>query len=136
MVHVADPKTSAQLLRGFHGVEQDAWRWTTGKFSVALRPPANAPQKGAVLVLRYVAPDPLIDRIKKVSLSASIEGLDLPAETVQKSGEYTYRQEVPASSLMEDAVTVNFSLNEFLPAGTVDQRELGVIVTAVGFEAK
>ena len=57
VVNMADPKSSVQLLKGFHDVEQNAWRWTMGKFSVTLRPPLNAPQKGATLVVKLSIPD-------------------------------------------------------------------------------
>jgi hypothetical protein len=43
---------------------------------------------------------------------------------------------VPASALSSDAVSAEFALDKFLPPGTVDQRELGVVVTSIGFEAK
>ena len=42
MVHAADPRASLQLVKGFHGIEQNAWRWTMGQFSVTLRPPHGA----------------------------------------------------------------------------------------------
>ena len=35
-VQVADPKMAAQLVSGFHGVENGSWRWTQRQFTVAL----------------------------------------------------------------------------------------------------
>src|SRR5262245_59471694 len=42
MIHMGDPKVAPQLLKGFYNIEENAWRWTMGKFAVALRPPRNA----------------------------------------------------------------------------------------------
>lgn len=136
MVHVADPRASLQLVRGFHDVEQNAWRWTMAKFSVTLRPPAGAAQKGATLRLNLTVPDPVIQRLKAISLRANVQGVPLEAETYFKPGNYAFTRDVPARALTGDAVTVDFWLDKSLPPGSVDQRELGVVVSSVGFEAK
>ena len=136
MLHVVDPRASAQLVKGFYAIEQNAWRWTMGKFAVTLRPPANASQKGARLILRCTVPAVIIQRLTAVSLTASVEGVRLPEETYSQPGDYVYSHDVPAKALTEDAVTVEFSLDKSLPPSDADQRELGVIVRMVGFEAK
>ncbi len=136
MLHVADPKASAQLVKGFHDVEQNAWRWTMGKFAVTLRPPANASQKGARLILRCAVPATIIQRLTAVRLAANVEGVSLPEETYSRVGEYVYSHDVPAKVLAMNAVKVEFSLDKCLPPGDADQRELGIIVSMVGFEAK
>ena len=56
--------------------------------------------------------------------------------TYTTAGDHTYSKDVPASALNTDAVTVDFALDKFLPPGTVDQRELGIVVTSIGFESK
>lgn len=136
MVHAADPRTATQLVRGFHGVEQNAWRWTSGAFAVVLRPPAGAAQKGATLQLKFVAPGVIMDKLKPITLSAAVDGQKLAPETYDKAGEYSYSRDVPASALARDKVTVEFTLDKFLPASAQDARDLGVIMTLVGFEAK
>jgi hypothetical protein len=136
MVHAADPRTASQLIRGFHGVEQNSWRWTAGSFAVTLKPPAGAAQKGAVLTLKFAVPDAVIDRLKSITLSATVNGKPLPPETYAKSGEYTYSRDVPAGELSGDAANVEFTLDKYLPASAQDARDLGVIMTMVGFEAK
>src|SRR5947209_9176076 len=49
VLNTADPRVAPQLIRGFHTVEGNAWRWTAGEFAVMLKPPAGADQKGATL---------------------------------------------------------------------------------------
>ena len=135
-VHVADPRSSAQLLSGFYDIEQNAWRWTASKFSVVLRVPRGAAQKGALLHLKFSLPDVVIERLKSVGIGASIEGTALKPQTYTSPGELSYDPEVPAAMLARDAVKVEFALDKSLPPGAVDQRELGVIATSIGFESK
>ena len=136
MVHVADPRATQQLLKGFHGVEQNAWRWTMGQFSVLLKPPRTAAEKGAVLQLKLAVPDPIIAKLSKVTLSAKINNVALAPETYAQPGEYTYSRDVPAKALQGELVTVDFALDKFLPAGAADARELGIVVSMVGLEPK
>ena len=136
MIHVADPRASLQLVKGFHDVEENAWRWTAGRFAVTLRPPAWAGERGAMLHLNFSVPGPVIEKLQSVTLSAGIGEIALAPETYTKPGAYVYTREVPAGAMGGDAVTVEFALDKFLPPGEVDQRELGVVVSSVGFEAK
>jgi hypothetical protein len=135
-VHVADPRAAAQLISGFYDIEQNAWRWTAGKFAVMLRVPRGAAQKGAVLHLKFSLPEAVVARLKSVSVGAMIEGTALKPQAYAQAGEFTYDPDVPAALLARDAVKVDFVLDKSLAAGTVEQRELGLIVTSVGFETK
>lgn len=136
MLTMADPRAPAQLVSGFYNLEQNSWRWTAGHFSVLLRPPRNAEQTGAVLAMKLNVPQPVIDKVKTVTLSAAIHGNILNPETYTKAGDYAYTRDVPAAALHGDSVKVDFSLDRYLPAGTAESRELGIIVTTVGFEHK
>src|SRR5438874_7024822 len=81
VIFMADPKTAPQLLKGFHAVESNAWRWTMGHFAVALRPPRNSAARGARLRLKFSVADALIARSKQVALSATVAGSPLAPET-------------------------------------------------------
>ncbi len=136
MVHVADPHTASQLLSGFYGVEMNAWRWTGGRFAVVLRPPRTAAQKGATLQLQFTIPAPVIAQLKAVSLSASVNGTALAPESYTQAGPFTYSRDVPAAVLGGDSARVEFSVDKTMPPTPGDHRELGVVVTTVGFAAK
>lgn len=135
-VSVADPRGTPQLIRGFYGLEDNQWRWTTSKFAVTLRPPAMAAQKGATLIFKFTIPDPVIAKVKSTTLKATVNGTATEPQTFTKAGEYVYSREVPASALGGDAVMVEFSLDKFLPPTSSDQRELAVIATSIGLEQK
>ena len=136
VLYMADPKAAPQLLKGFHSVEGNAWRWTTGSFAVALKPPRNAAVRGATLRLKFAVPDAVISTTKKLTLSCSVNGTPLQPETYTQAGEYEYVREVDPKLLAADAVNVEFALDKFIPAGTLESRELGVIASSVAFEAK
>lgn len=136
MINAADPRASLQLTKGFYDIESGAWRWTARNFSATLHPPKDAAQKGARLVLKFAISDVVLEKLKKMRLSATVSGLELPPEDYTKPGEYTFTRDVPPAALKSDAVPVDFTLDKALPPSASDQRELGVIVSAIGFEAK
>jgi hypothetical protein len=135
-IHMGDPRVAPQLITGFYGIEDNSWRWSAGKFAVLLRPPRTAAQKGAILQLKFALPDAIIGPLKSVSITPTINGTALPSETYTKSGEYTYAKEVPPNLMAGDAVKVEFALDKALPPTGADQRELGLVVTVIGFEPK
>ncbi|HVW86752.1 MAG TPA: hypothetical protein VHB50_18835 [Bryobacteraceae bacterium] len=136
VVRTNDPATSAQLLSGFYGVEGGAWRWTAGKFSVLLRSPLGGAQRGATLHFAFTIPDVAIEKLKTITLTASAGGTKLKSESYSKPGPYTFTADVPARMLAADSIRVDFELDKSIPAGAVDQRELGVIAAAISIEAQ
>jgi hypothetical protein len=132
---ISDPAAVAQLTHGFYGLEQNSWRWTAGKFGVALGPPAGAAERGAQLSLKFSLPEPVLKQGSPVTLSATLNGTSLRPQRYDSSGEHTYAADVPSSALQANAA-VEFSIDKFLPAGAVDARELGLIVLEVGLASK
>lgn len=136
IIHAADPNAALQLVRGFYGVEDNAFRWTKGSFSVLLRPPPTAKQKGAMLIVRFSIPEIIIEKLKTISLSAKVNGFATPVESYSKAGAQVYFEDVPARVFSDDTMTVDFALDKSFPGNGADRRELGVVVSVVGFESK
>jgi hypothetical protein len=141
MLAMSNERASAQLLEGFYNLEDHSWRWTAGHFSVLLRPPLYASDNGATLKVHLSVPKPVIDHVKTLSLTASVAGNQLTPETFTQPGEFTFVRDVPATlfpadALDEDTIRVDFSLDRFLAPGTLDPRELGIVVTSIGFEPR
>jgi hypothetical protein len=136
VVHVADPATAAQLLKGFYALEQNSWRWTAGAFSVALRPPARASERGARLQVSLALPEVVLQRLGALTLKATVNSVALPPETYSKAGDNVYTRDVPPSGLTANSVVVQFVLDKTLTPGGGDERQLGIIVTTIGLEAK
>jgi hypothetical protein len=136
VINVADPADSPQLVRGFSNVEADAWRWSTSKFSVVLRPPAGSAQNGAKLELNFTLNDTLVSKLGPVTVSAKVNGTPVDPETFSQAGDFTYSHEVPASALGSDVATVEFSTDKALAPTEIDKRELALIVKKIGLVAK
>ena len=136
VINVTEPRAALQLVRGFHHVEADAWRWTASKFAVVLRPPLGSARLGARLEVRLVVPEVILTRLGPLTLSASVNGLALAPETFAQAGDHVYAREVAANALTGEAVTVEFSVDKSLAPTEQDSRELSLIVFSVGLIAK
>ena len=136
VLNMGDPKVEPQLIKGFHGIEAAAWRWTEKQFTVALRPPFGSSQKGARLTVKLTVPPPTIEKLKTVSLSATAGGSALPPETYTTVGDYVYVRDIPASLLTGDSLRVDFQLDKAMAPSGPDIRELGIIVLSIGLESK
>jgi hypothetical protein len=135
-IHMGDPRTGTQLIAGFYGIEQNAWRWTWRSFSLVLAPPSGAAQKGATLQLRLTVPPVIVEKLKDISLSAAIGDTALAPETYTRPGTYTYTRDVAPALLAGQAVHVDFQLDKSMPPSGADRRELGVVVLSAGLESK
>jgi hypothetical protein len=131
-----DAAAAQQLLKGFYGLEGGSWRWTSKTFSVLLRPPLASPQRGASLTFSFSVPDVVIQKLSSVTLSVSAGGTKLKSETYSKPGSYTFTSDVPPDLLVKEAITIDFELDKTIPPSATDQRDLGIIATGVGLEAK
>lgn len=105
---MSDARIAGQLLDGFYGVEAGAWRWTAKQFSVRLKTPDGAAQKGATLRFLLTVPPVVIEQSNAITLSGTVEGETLAPETYTAAGQYTYRRDIPASALGGADVTVAF----------------------------
>jgi hypothetical protein len=131
---MSDPSAKDQLAKGFYPLEANAWRWTAGNFSVTLKTPPGAAQKGATLTLALTVSDAVLKQARSQTLAASIGATALKSEKYIDPGSHTFIADIPATVLTGDTVTIDFSLDNSLhPA--VDKRELGVIVSSIGIES-
>ncbi len=135
-IHMGDPRIETQLITGFYGIEQNAWRWTARRFSVALRPPLGAAQKGATLQLRLTVPPVIVEKLTTITLSAAIGATALAPETYAQAGNYTYSRDVPPALVAGEVVRVDFQLDKSMPPSGADLRDLGIVVLSAGLESK
>jgi hypothetical protein len=135
LIRMNDPLTASQLLNGFHDIENNAWRWTGRNFTVLLYTPPGSSQRGATLTLKFAVPEPAIQKLGTVTLTASIDGMTLLSTTYNKPGSYTFTTDVPASMLPSDSAKIDFALNNGFHVGG-DARELGLVAASVGLTEK
>jgi hypothetical protein len=135
LVKMNDPGTSAQLLSGFYALENNSWRWTSGNFSVLLRTPPSAAGHGGVVTFAFSVPDIAIQKLKSVSIAASVNGMKLNSAEFEKPGANIFTADVPPALLTGESVRVDFALARTIPQD-VDKRVLGVVATSVGISSK
>jgi hypothetical protein len=135
IVRMSDPKATAQLLSGFYALENNSWRWTSGKFSVLLRTPPGAASQGGVVTFAFSLPDIAVQKLKTVAITASVNGTRLDSAEYAKAGANTFTAAVPPTLLTGDSVKVDFTLDKTIPQD-VDKRVLGVVATSVGISSK
>lgn len=134
-VNVADPRAEDQLLSGFHGVEQRAWRWSEKSFSVALQPPPAEGGQPVHLDLKFTVPDVVIDKVGPVTLSATVNGRELGSETYAEAGQhFLFTREIPADTLASGTARVDFEVDKALPPSELDTRELAVIISSIALK--
>jgi hypothetical protein len=134
-LNMGDPKVAPQLVKGLHGIEAGAWRWTAKEFTVALHPPFGAAQKGAKLTVKLTVPPVTIEKLKTISLAANAGGTALPPETYTTAGDYFFVRDLPAGILGGETLRVDFQLDKAMEPSGADIRELGIIVFSIGLEA-
>jgi hypothetical protein len=129
------PSAKKQLTKGVYQLESGAWRWTAGNFTITLKTPPGAAQKGAVLTLNLVASGAVLQQVHSQSLTAAIGDQTLKTEKYLDPGAHTFTADVPASALTGDTVAIDFSLDNSLPPGTTDRRELGIILMGASLDS-
>ena len=135
-IRMGDPKQETQLISGFYGIEGNAWRWTGKQFTAVLKTPFGAAQRGGTLELSFTVPPVVIDKLKTVSLAASVDGKALPPETYTTAGPFSYKRDIPSSMLTGENAKVEFQLDKALPPSGNDLRELGVVANSVSLGPK
>jgi hypothetical protein len=133
-IDFGDPLAAFQILRGLHEIEANAWRWTSGRFSVRLAPPAQAAVKGARLRLSLTVPEPVIAQLHDATLSCAVNNVPLPPETWNRAGQAVLERDV--APIAGDVAVLECSTAKVIAPGPVDARELGVIVSSVRLEPK
>lgn len=124
-----------QLVRGFYDLQAGSWRWTAPQFEVVLAAPPEAQTRGANLVLEFDLPDPTINELKNVTITAKVNRQALSPETFSTTGQHQYSREIPASAFLSSDTVVDFSVDKYLvPPG--DGRHLALVVSGVALEPK
>lgn len=135
-LNMGDPKVESQLISGFYAIEGGAWRWTARQFTAVLKTPFGASQRGGTLDFNLTVPQVVIDKLKTVSLAASIDGKPLPPETYTVAGPAEYKRDIPAAMLTGENVKVEFQLDKAMPPNGPELRELGVVANSLSLGPK
>jgi hypothetical protein len=133
---MSDESSSAQLLAGFYTLENQKWRWVAHRFAVVLKPPPGSDTAGATLRLQLFLPDPQIQKLGPITLTADVGEVTLKPETFTQGGAALYSRDVAPDLLRADLVPVVFSFDKAAPAALTDGREVAAVVTQVSLDRK
>ncbi|MBI3209203.1 MAG: hypothetical protein HYZ37_09935 [Candidatus Solibacter usitatus] len=135
VILTGDESSVIQLVRGFHQVES-GWRWTKGAFAVTLRAPKDAADKGAALAVHSFLPEGMIEKLGPMKVSVRVSGTAIGSETFSKNGDSKWRMDLAPNVFRDEAITIEFALDKFHAAGSIEPRELGLIAYSFALEAK
>jgi 2-polyprenyl-3-methyl-5-hydroxy-6-metoxy-1,4-benzoquinol methylase len=116
------PRYSLQFLEGWHALERGSFRWTERRFSILLKRPP-------LLEWSTFRFDFRLSNSGPVTLSASVNGISVPPATFTTEGEQSYTFNLPRETLKASPIRIDFEADKCLPAGTVDERELALLVS-------
>jgi hypothetical protein len=134
-VHVADPRTTEQLLDGFHNLEGGSWRWTKQEFSVLLEPPPPVPLHSPELELVFTVPEVTIDKLGSITVRATLNGVELGETTVSEAAQnIVLSTAVPKELLAQPPLHATYHLDHAMPPTPQDARELGIIAISIALK--
>ena len=85
---MSDAGAPGQIVRGVYPLEANAWRWTAGNFSILLKTPPGAAQKGATVSLTLVVSDAVLKQVKSQTLTASVGDKSVGSEKYTTAGDF------------------------------------------------
>ena len=130
-LNLADIRSKAQLPAGWYGIEDGGWRWMSKQAEAVLRVPAEG---APVFEMQIFFPPDFIERAGgPITLSVLLDGHPFARETYRQPGGYRLAKAAPGD-LPAGAVThVALQVDRTAPPSKSDRRELGMVVSRLGF---
>jgi len=118
------PEAEQQIVSGVYQLENGEWRWM-GKTAVILLKPPAAPSP---LVVRFFIPDPAPARQVRIAVNNQV------VATQDCPGPGTFTVTTLPNKPEGDSATITISVDKTFSSQS-DKRELGIILTDVGFQS-
>jgi SAM-dependent methyltransferase len=119
--------TQSELVRGWHELEKDCWRWTERAFAVRLRQTAARTEQ-STLRSRFHVPIAIMSKHKRLHLRVNVNGEPLPSLECVAAGDQLYVCQIPKRMWVDGSVFLEFELDKALQPSPSDWRELGLLV--------
>ncbi len=116
------PAAAYQIAGGVFGLEGNAWRWTGATASFRLLTPSHAGRFAADVVVR--------PEVVPCTVTLSVNGIAIATAKYSTPGAYELAG--PVVGALPDAVTATLSTDRTFRAPP-DTRDLGLVLTAIGF---
>ena|SRR5579871_4878548 len=117
------PEADQQILSGVYSLEEGRWRWTAKTAVMLLKPPAQP----APLEVKLYIPDMAPAR----QVTVQVNDKQVAVAGYPSSGTYTLTTEPIEPGTGPEKITISVDKSFYSQS---DQRELGIILTAVGFK--
>jgi hypothetical protein len=129
-LEMGDIRSRPQLLDGWYGIENGAWRWMAKQAEVLLR----MPERPSEFEARLFFPANLMQRVGgRVTVSIMIDGAQLFRTTYIEPGGHKAEFAVPHNLLDAGTHKAMIQLDRAMSPGEAEQRELGAVVQGLGF---
>src|SRR6202167_324917 len=116
------PEAANQIVSGLYAVEGGAWRWMSGSAVVLLKSPAQPLPIEAVFTIPDAAPARHVELL--------LDGQVVASETYPGPGAYTLKSPPESPASPTASVTLKLDRTFSVPG---DHRQLGVVVSSIGF---
>jgi hypothetical protein len=128
---MGDIRCRPQLLSGWYNIEEGAWRWMAKEAEAVVRAPSGYSSEFALQL--FFPPDYMERAGGPVTVSVTLDGKPLAKETYVRPGGYRMSAAAPRNRSTSPEATVGIRLNRALPPSGAERRELGAVVSALGF---
>ncbi len=119
------PELHLRLLKGFHAIERESWRWTAKEFGIEVTLPPTC--KFTNFALKLFVPDFLARESSPVKVHCSSEGEQAGTLTLDSPGLIEFRGIFSPRMLQKAAVPLEFEVeSSYVAPG--DRRELGILI--------
>jgi cephalosporin hydroxylase len=129
-IMMTEAKHTDRFLRGFYELQQN-WRWTSRVFAVSLDPPHI--DRATYLELDCNIPLEIMSEFRTVTLTASVNGVEVGKQTFYKEGHYYFTRYVPVQALKRKPAVVEFELDRTATEAKTG-RTLGMVITSIGLK--
>jgi hypothetical protein len=132
-LNLADIRSKAQLRTGWYGIEDGGWRWMSKQAEAVLRVPAEG---ASIFEMQIFFPPDFIERAGgPITLSVLLDGHPFARETYRQPGGYRLEKAAPRDLPAGSVTHVALQLDRTAPPSESDRRELGMVVSRLGFVA-
>lgn len=132
-LNLADIRSKAQLRAGWYGIEDGGWRWMSKQAEAILRVPAQGASRFEMQI--FFPPDFIERAGGPITVSVLLDGHPFAHETYPQPGGYRLAKAAPPDLPAGSVTHVALQVDRTAPPSKSDRRELGMVVSRLGFVA-
>lgn len=127
---MGDVRCRPQLISGWYGIEDGAWRWMSKEAQTILRVPSSS--RAHLRMKLYFPPDHMTRAGSPITVSVFANGQELDSESYSVPGGHELIRPLPSELLVAPTVVIRLHLDRAVAPSGEDKRELGAVVQEIG----